>query len=160
MPFVVFSRCQCIRTLLGLPVGCSESSARAWKCGTRPGILCQCLFALRDTLPFCIKKTHLAPISSDGVQRMPKLNLNLKSCPGRGCASCPPRGCRPGKATVILAYHSGRLNVARDRLEVQVLGADDIQARARIPTVGYNVYMAGIDAAVYYLRYEMNQMTF
>ena len=123
---MVFSRCQCIRTLLGLPVGCS--SARAWKCGTRPGILCQCLLALRDTLPFCIKKTHLAPISSDGpgVQRTPKLNLNLKSCPGRGCASCPPRGCRPGEATVILAYHSGRLNVARDRLEVQVLGADDI----------------------------------
>jgi len=74
---------------------------------------------MRDTLLFSIKKD--ARSAKIQLQSNPHLRTH-KISPGVR-RSCPPRGCypilvRPGEATVILAYRSGRLSVARDRFEV------------------------------------------
>ena len=63
------------------------------------------------------KKTHVAPRSS--YSRIPTF-VRTKS--RRACAEAALRAAailvRSGEATVILAYRSGRLSIARDRLEV------------------------------------------
>ena len=63
------------------------------------------------------KKTHVAPRSS--YSRIPTF-VRTKS--RRACAEAALRAAailvRSGEATVILAYRSGRLSIARDRFEV------------------------------------------
>ena len=72
---------------------------------------------MRDTLLFSIKKTHVAPRSS--YSRIPTF---VRTNSRRACAEAALRAAailvRPGEATFILAYRSGRLSVARDRFEV------------------------------------------
>ena len=72
---------------------------------------------MRDTLLFSIKKTHVAPRSS--YSRIPTF---VRTNSRRACAEAALRAAailvRLGEATVILAYRSGRLSVARDQFEV------------------------------------------
>ena len=73
---------------------------------------------MRGTLLFSIKKD--ARSAKIQLQSNPHLRTH-KISPGVR-RSCPPRAAailvRSGEATVILAYRSGRLSIARDRFEV------------------------------------------
>ena len=94
------ARCEDGRPLEPYHSGCPS----ALKCG----ILC---FSAK-------KKTQVAPRSS--CYRQSPTFVRTKS--RRACAEAALRAAailvRPGEATVILAYRSGRLSVARDRFEV------------------------------------------
>ena len=72
---------------------------------------------MRDTRLSAYKRTHVAPRSS--YSRIPTF---VRTNSRRACAEAALRAAdilvRPGEATVILAYRSGRLSVARDRFEV------------------------------------------
>ena len=71
---------------------------------------------MRDTPLFSIKKDA----RSAKIQLQSNPHLRTKS--RRACAEAALRAAailvRPGEATVILAYRSGRLSIARDRFEV------------------------------------------
>ena len=72
---------------------------------------------MRDTLLFSIKKD--ARSAKIQLQSNPHLRTHESR---RACAVAALRAAaillRPGEATVILAYRSGRLSVARDQFEV------------------------------------------
>ena len=72
---------------------------------------------MRDTLLFSIKKD--ARSAKIQLQSNPHLRTH-KISPGvrRSCLRAAAILVRSGEATVILAYRSGRLSIARDRFEV------------------------------------------
>ena len=104
-----------------IPARCEYSRAiepyRILEAGASLGLPERPAREMRDTLLFSIKKD--ARSAKIQLQSNPHLRTHESR---RACAEAALRAAailvRPGEATVILAYRSGRLSIARDRFEV------------------------------------------